>query len=428
MQKTQRNAFALGKKEEAIAVPEPPPQFSHGTVTFDMVPSSAEDLQYELSERATPCPTLTDEQVTAFREVFDLFDSNGGGTIDAEELDLALKSVEIHLSQEELQEVLSAMDKDGNGEIDFHEFLNLMTNTERFLEEFASVGERRKRENLLIEALTQFMKRSALHSINEIVGFYHTKYKRIQAPHVVGHYAAGARVIGLTENQLRRRLESLKARHAAGDNKSPYAEPLHIVFGTVVRKNRPQSRAKAKILKETDGLPQMSLTRGKIRLSFRRPSAPSASSSYSNMLEKNPVLPNAQTMSPAAQLLMREGQTYQQGKKKQQRLPLKKNGWVSQRFKPFPLELPSIFVEQEKKTDKRDQPGPSLTIDDLKKIRDKVGQARDVYFRRLQETKSKDSEEHWKSLGPEYINSDVLRNYFRLAFNAYTPYVVINAA
>ncbi|PFX26069.1 Caltractin [Stylophora pistillata] len=268
MQKTQRNAFALGKKEEAIAVPEPPPQFSHGTVTFDMVPSSAEDLQYELSERATPCPTLTDEQVTgrertsvgtvislgftsAFREVFDLFDSNGGGTIDAEELDLALKSVEIHLSQEELQEVLSAMDKDGNGEIDFHEFLNLMTNTERFLEEFASVGERRKRENLLIEALTQFMKRSALHSINEIVGqntkplkitfenvkplnrrFYHTKYKRIQAPHVVGHYAAGARVIGLTENQLRRRLESLKARHAAGDNKSPYAEPLHIVFGT----------------------------------------------------------------------------------------------------------------------------------------------------------------------------------------------------
>ena len=49
----------------------------------------------------------------AFREVFDLFDSNGGGTIDAEELDLALKSVDIHLSQEDLQEVLGAMDKDG---------------------------------------------------------------------------------------------------------------------------------------------------------------------------------------------------------------------------------------------------------------------------------------------------------------------------
>ena len=50
---------------------------------------------------------------------------------------------------------------------------------------------------------------------------------------MVGHYAAGARLIGLTENQLRRRMERLKARHAAGDNKSPYAEPLHIVFGKV---------------------------------------------------------------------------------------------------------------------------------------------------------------------------------------------------
>ena len=50
---------------------------------------------------------------------------------------------------------------------------------------------------------------------------------------MVGHYAAGARLIGLTENQLRKRMESLKARHAADDNKSPYAEPLHIVFGKV---------------------------------------------------------------------------------------------------------------------------------------------------------------------------------------------------
>ena len=51
--------------------------------------------------------------------MFDLFDSNGGGTIDAEELDLALKSVDIQLSQEDLLEVLSAMDKDGKAT--FHE-------------------------------------------------------------------------------------------------------------------------------------------------------------------------------------------------------------------------------------------------------------------------------------------------------------------
>ena len=50
---------------------------------------------------------------------------------------------------------------------------------------------------------------------------------------MVGHSSPGASLIGLTENQLRRRMESLKARHAAGDNKSPYAEPLYIVFGKV---------------------------------------------------------------------------------------------------------------------------------------------------------------------------------------------------
>ena len=51
--------------------------------------------------------------VSAFREVFDLFDSNGGGTIDAEELDSTLQSVDIHLTQEEIREVLANIDVDG---------------------------------------------------------------------------------------------------------------------------------------------------------------------------------------------------------------------------------------------------------------------------------------------------------------------------
>ena len=45
--------------------------------------------------------------------MFDLFDSNGGGTIDAEELDLALRSVGICLSEDDIIGVLESMDKDG---------------------------------------------------------------------------------------------------------------------------------------------------------------------------------------------------------------------------------------------------------------------------------------------------------------------------
>ena len=49
--------------------------------------------------------------------MFDLFDSNGGGTIDAEELDLTLKSVGIELSQDEILDVLKNIDSDGKRHI-----------------------------------------------------------------------------------------------------------------------------------------------------------------------------------------------------------------------------------------------------------------------------------------------------------------------
>lgn len=50
---------------------------------------------------------------TAFREVFNLFDINGGGTIDADELDSALKTVDIHLTPQEIHDVLHVIDEDG---------------------------------------------------------------------------------------------------------------------------------------------------------------------------------------------------------------------------------------------------------------------------------------------------------------------------
>ena len=56
---------------------------------------------------------LTNFPQSAFREVFGLFDINGGGTIDAQELHSALCSVDILLSHEEIEDVLCVMDEDG---------------------------------------------------------------------------------------------------------------------------------------------------------------------------------------------------------------------------------------------------------------------------------------------------------------------------
>ena len=50
----------------------------------------------------------------------------------------------------------------------------------------------------------------------------------MQAPHVIRHYAAGARLIGLSEQQIRRHLDQL--RESSVDNKSPYAQPPYAFY------------------------------------------------------------------------------------------------------------------------------------------------------------------------------------------------------
>jgi Ca2+-binding EF-hand superfamily protein len=51
--------------------------------------------------------------VSALREVFDMFDKNGGGTINTNELDLALRSVDMFLKDTEIEEVLAMIDNHG---------------------------------------------------------------------------------------------------------------------------------------------------------------------------------------------------------------------------------------------------------------------------------------------------------------------------
>ena len=77
------------------------------------------------------------------------------------------------------------------------------------------------------------------------------------------------------------------------------------------------------------------------------------------------------SVSPAGQLLIQRQGGYHGNRRERPRPPLKKNGWVSQRFKPFPVELPSVHVKGDKKGDKPEL-SKSLTFDDLPKIRDKA--------------------------------------------------------
>ncbi|KAL6637834.1 hypothetical protein ACP70R_025406 [Stipagrostis hirtigluma subsp. patula] len=72
---------------------------------------------------------LTSEQIVAFQEAFSLFDKNGDalcGCITLEELAAVTRSLDLNPSDQELNDMMSEVDTDGNGIIDFQEFLSLI--------------------------------------------------------------------------------------------------------------------------------------------------------------------------------------------------------------------------------------------------------------------------------------------------------------
>ena len=69
---------------------------------------------------------LTEEQTAEFREAFALFDKDGDGTISTKELGMVMNSLGQKPTPQELESMIREVDIDGNGEIDFDEFLTMM--------------------------------------------------------------------------------------------------------------------------------------------------------------------------------------------------------------------------------------------------------------------------------------------------------------
>ena len=72
-------------------------------------------------------PDFTDAQVEEIREAFNLFDSDGSGSIDYRELRAAMKALGFDTNKDELQKIIAEIDADGSGEIEFPEFMQMMT-------------------------------------------------------------------------------------------------------------------------------------------------------------------------------------------------------------------------------------------------------------------------------------------------------------
>ena len=83
---------------------------------------------------------LTEEQRQEIKEAFDLFDTDGSGTIDAKELKVAMRALGFEPKKEDIKRMISELDTEGNGVIEFSQFLDLMT---------VKMAERDPREEML---------------------------------------------------------------------------------------------------------------------------------------------------------------------------------------------------------------------------------------------------------------------------------------
>ncbi|GAA5965541.1 hypothetical protein JCM8115_001565 [Rhodotorula mucilaginosa] len=98
----------------------------------DQLASPIHPARNALGQRTRDNPTHADPAckptptAPQFKEAFSLFDKDGDGKITTRELGTVMRSLGQNPSEAELQDMINEVDADGNGTIDFPEFLTMM--------------------------------------------------------------------------------------------------------------------------------------------------------------------------------------------------------------------------------------------------------------------------------------------------------------
>lgn len=71
---------------------------------------------------------LTEDQLEEYRDAFDLFDRDGNGKVSSDELGPLMRSLGSNPPDDHLQDLINEVDYDGDGVLNFTEFIDLMVN------------------------------------------------------------------------------------------------------------------------------------------------------------------------------------------------------------------------------------------------------------------------------------------------------------
>ncbi|XP_042636197.1 spermatogenesis-associated protein 21 [Orycteropus afer afer] len=185
---------------------------------------------------------LTLKQEEAFRSYFEIF--NGPGEVDARSLKSTLLLVGISLTPAQVDDALISADINGDGHVDFKDFLAVMTDTKRF---FCSVEQNAltglsppNPHTLLFEILSLMVEMLALPeaALEEITNYYQKKLKEAtckarEVESTIGRLRSRRKLpcnpqqvanFEVPERRFLRILSRLKQQNYAANLQSPYAQ------------------------------------------------------------------------------------------------------------------------------------------------------------------------------------------------------------
>ena len=132
---TESNDIEMAEQEEVAeekSVPYKKPDYKKRyddlKKHYDSKLNEFKSREEELLKQAMPeyKAPKTEEELEEFKDAFSLFDKDGDGTITAKEIGHVMKSMGIHFTDKDLQDMMDEVDTDGSGEVDFDEFVDLM--------------------------------------------------------------------------------------------------------------------------------------------------------------------------------------------------------------------------------------------------------------------------------------------------------------